>query len=86
MKVKKKKIKKPGIIRVKCDLHSWMGGWWISAETPYTELSDESGKFSISDIPPGKYKLRIWQEKLGEIVQDLVIKAGESQNLIIKMK
>ena len=86
MKVKKKKIKKPGIIRVKCDLHSWMGGWWVAAETPYTELSDESGKFSISDIPPGKYKLKIWQEKLGEIVQDLVIKAGESQNLTIKMK
>ena len=86
MKVKKKKIKKAGIIRVKCDLHSWMGGWWVAAKTPYTELSDDSGKFSISDIPPGKYKLKIWQEKLGEVVQDLVIKAGEAQNITIKMK
>ena len=86
MKVKKKKIKKAGIIRVKCDLHSWMGGWWVAAKTPYTELSDDSGKFSISDIPPGKYKLKIWQEKLGEVVHDLVIKAGEAQNITIKMK
>ena len=86
MKAKKKKIKKAGIIRVKCDLHSWMGGWWVAAKTPYTELSDDSGKFSISDIPPGKYKLKIWQEKLGEVVHDLVIKAGEAQNITIKMK
>ncbi|MBC8258792.1 MAG: hypothetical protein H8E38_07245 [SAR324 cluster bacterium] len=86
MKVKKKKIKKSGIIRVKCDLHSWMGGWWIVAKTPYTELTDASGKFSIADIPPGKYTLKIWQEKLGETKQKLVIKAGETKNISIKIK
>jgi len=85
MKVKRKKIKKSGTIRVKCDLHTWMGGWWIVAKTPYTELTDGTGSFSIGDIPPGTYQLKVWQEKLGEVEQSLVINSGETQEITVKM-
>lgn len=86
MKVRKKKIKKSGKIRVKCDLHTWMGGWWIVAESPYTELSDEAGKFTITDVPAGKYTLKVWQEKLGALEQEISVEAGAVQELKIKMK
>jgi hypothetical protein len=76
--VAQNKIRRPGIIRVKCDIHSWMKGWWIVAKTPYTVLSDEDGIFFITDIPPGTYTLKIWHEKLGETEQTVVIKAGET--------
>ncbi len=76
--VAQNKIRRPGIVRAKCDLHSWMKGWWIVARTPYTVLSDEDGNFSITDIPPGTYTLKIWHEKLGETEQTVVIKAGET--------
>ncbi len=78
MVVKKNKIRRSGRIRAKCDIHSWMGGWWIVAKTPYTVLSDDDGNFSITDIPPGTYKLKIWHETLGETEQEVVIKPGES--------
>lgn len=76
--VAKNKIRRPGVIRVKCDIHSWMKGWWIVARTPYTVLSDENGNFSITDIPPGIYTFKTWHEKLGETEQTVVIKAGET--------
>ena len=55
-----------------------MKGWWIVAKTPYTVLSDDDGNFSITDIPPGTYKLKIWHETLGETEQEVVIKPGET--------
>jgi hypothetical protein len=76
--VAQNKIRRSGIIRAKCDIHSWMKGWWIVAKTPYTILSDEDGNFSITDIPPGTYTLKVWHEKLGETEQTVVIKAGET--------
>lgn len=74
--VKKTKIRKTGMVRAKCDIHSWMGGYWVVADTPYTVISDADGNFSITDIPAGKYKLKIWHEKLGESTQEVVVSAG----------
>ena len=76
--VAKNKIRRSGIVRAKCDIHSWMQGWWVVTKTPYTVLSDDDGNFSISDIPPGTYTLKIWHEKLGETEQTVVIKAAET--------
>ncbi len=76
--VAKNKIRRSGIVRAKCDIHSWMQGWWVVAKSPYTVLSDEDGNFSITDVPPGTYTLKIWHEKLGEAEQTVVIKASET--------
>ena len=79
--VQENKIRRPGTIRAKCDIHSWMQGWWIVAKTPYTVVSDEDGSYSITDIPPGTYNLKIWHEKLGVTEQSVVIKAGETTEM-----
>jgi hypothetical protein len=76
--VAKNKIRRPGIVRAKCDIHSWMKGWWVVAKTPYTVRSDGDGDFSITNIPPGTYTLKIWHEKLGETEQTIVVKASET--------
>lgn len=86
LKVKKNKIRKAGKIRVKCDLHKWMGGWWIVAASPYIALTDGSGKFEIRDIPPGKYKVTVWQERLGETTRQVEIKPGVTSKLSVSMK
>ena len=81
MKVAKNKIRKPGIIRAKCDMHSWMKGWWIVAESPYTVITDENGNYSIAGIPPGTYTLKLWHEKLGESEQTVVVEANQSTQI-----
>jgi Polysaccharide lyase family 4, domain II len=63
-----------------------MKGWWFVARTPYTAITDENGKFSIADIPPGTYRLKIWHETLGETEQSVDIKAGESMKISISLK
>ncbi len=86
LKVKKNKIKKAGKVRVKCDLHKWMGGWWIVPKSPYVALSGGKGSFTISDVPPGTYKVAVWQERLGRQVKEVTIKAGAVTTLNITMQ
>lgn len=61
-----KKLKKSGIISVKCDAHEWMQGYIYAAETPYATLTDENGSFSLDEVPPGDYTVKVWHERLGE--------------------
>jgi plastocyanin len=61
------KVEKPEWpIGVKCDVHGWMSGYWISQEHPYYAVTDANGGFKIEDIPAGAYQVEVWQEKLGK--------------------
>jgi hypothetical protein len=86
LEVTSDQIRRSGKIRAKCDIHSWMGGWWIVAETPYTVVSDKDGNFSITNVPPGSYTLKIWHEKLGESQQKIVVKKGETTKTDVSLK
>lgn len=85
MAVKGNKIRRPGIVRVKCDIHSWMSGWWYVAETPYAVLTDENGGFSITDIPAGSYTVKIWHEVLGESEQSVVVEASGTTEINVSL-
>jgi hypothetical protein len=41
-----------------------MEGYVFVVETPYFAVSDKDGAYLIKDVPPGKYTLKIWHEKL----------------------
>ncbi|HEX5137295.1 MAG TPA: carboxypeptidase regulatory-like domain-containing protein [Planctomycetota bacterium] len=74
----------PGIIfrkpevaqRVYCDVHSWMEAFIVVLPHPLHALTAEDGTFTIDNVPPGKYRLAAWQEKLGETGQDVTVPAG----------
>ena len=82
-KFKKKmriKIEKPEVISVKCDVHGWMSGWLFSAENPYFSVTDKSGSFKLTDVPPGDYTVEVWHETLGKQSQKVTVKAkGEAK-------
>ncbi|HEX3177246.1 MAG TPA: carboxypeptidase regulatory-like domain-containing protein [Methylomirabilota bacterium] len=70
---------RPEIIRVNCDLHSWMRGWVVVADHPFYAMSDDNGEFALSGVPPGKYTLQIWQESLGISSQDVTVTGDEAR-------
>jgi plastocyanin len=78
-------IAKPGVIRVTCDAHGWMEGWWYVTDTPYYAITDASGRFTIKDVPPGDYTLEVWQEKLGTRDQKVEVKPGASATADFKL-
>ena len=66
-------FKQPELLRVDCDLHSWMRGWVMVADHPFYAVTNEQGDFILENVPPGKYTLRVWQESLGNMTQELVV-------------
>ena len=79
------KFKKPEILRVDCDLHSWMRGWVVVAENPFYSVTNEQGEFILDNVPPVKYTLQIWQESLGTMTQELVVGTKGTTTVTVMM-
>ena len=83
------KLTKPlppgGWVRLQCDVHSWMNATvWISPH-PYVASTDESGRFALSDVPPGNYTLKAWHPTLGEAVQEVEVRTGTTASVTLRM-
>jgi hypothetical protein len=52
-----------GVVNVRCNGgHVWMNAEIFVVSHPYYAVTDESGKFELSDVPPGEYELVAWHE------------------------
>jgi hypothetical protein len=47
----------------KCAIHPWMEFWTLVVDHPYAAVTDADGKFEIPNLPPGKYKFRVFHER-----------------------
>jgi hypothetical protein len=53
----------PGLINVRCNGgHVWMNAEIMVVPHPYYAVTDASGKFEISGVPPGEYEIEAWHE------------------------
>jgi plastocyanin len=65
-------FKHPGMVRVFCNIHSTMSAIIAVLPTQWFVVTQYSGKYSMPNVPPGDYQLRIFHERaLPEIVQFL---------------
>ena len=79
----KKKLEKPGILRLRCDAgHTWMSAYIVVSDEPFA-MTDANGNFTIENLPPGKYEAEIWQEWLGKSKQTIEIKDGANEAIFI---
>lgn len=74
-----------GTVRLSCNTHPWMRGWVIVTDDA-AAISGADGRFTIDDVPPGTYKLRVWHESLKGSPQKIVITAGKPTEVNFQMK
>ena len=61
---------------MQCGFHAYMESWGLVVDNPYYALTDQSGRFEIGNIPPGKYKMVVWHPQARQIIeQDVTIPA-----------
>jgi plastocyanin len=68
------RLDRPGEVRVSCDVHAWMRAVVAVVDGP-AALSAADGTFALRGIPPGRYTLRAWHERLGERTAELDVPA-----------
>jgi plastocyanin len=64
-----------GVVRLKCDVHTWMTAWLFVADTPYAAVTDAEGRFAFPGVPPGAYGLKVWHELFGEKSRPVTVPA-----------
>ncbi|MGH9723085.1 MAG: hypothetical protein ACRD8O_22980 [Bryobacteraceae bacterium] len=56
-------FRREGVVRVFCNIHPTMSAVIVVVRTPYVAVSSRTGEFSIENVPPGVYRLRIFHER-----------------------
>lgn len=79
-------FKKPGVVKVTCDVHDWMKGYIVVADNPYVSVTGAGGKFELRDVPAGAYTLEVWHEALGRKSMKVTVKSGAATAVNVTLK
>jgi hypothetical protein len=63
-------------LRFKCDVHPWMFAYVTVVDNPYFAVTDKDGKFTIKNVPDGKYTVEIKHRKAGTTTKEVEVKGG----------
>ena len=60
-----------GLVNLKCNGgHTWMNAEMLVVSHPYYAVTDESGSFQLTNVPPGQYQIVAWHEGWGVARQE----------------
>jgi len=76
---------KPGAVNLLCNVHSEMSGWVVVTENQYAAVSEHDGKFTISNVPAGTYKITAWSEKLKATEGTVTVADGKTATVTVKL-
>jgi hypothetical protein len=62
---------------MQCGFHAYMESWGLVVDNPYFALTDQSGRFEIGDIPPGRYKMVVWHPQAKTVIEQEVTIAAK---------
>ena len=79
MKLKKTFTKPEVMVKIKCEVHSWMMAYAGVLDHPFFAVTGEDGSASIKDLPPGEYTIEAWHEKYGTQTQKVTIAAKDQE-------
>jgi plastocyanin len=65
-----------GVYTQLCDIHPEMLAYIFVGQNPYSAVPDQTGRYVIENVPPGKYDLLVWNSHLRAPEQSITVEAG----------
>jgi plastocyanin len=66
----------PGLVTLRCDIHEHMRGLILVLDTPYFVRTEPDGRFRLTGLPAGSYKLKAWLDSRTTLERAVEVKAG----------
>jgi plastocyanin len=76
----------PGVVRVGCNVHPKMEAFVVVHANPWAAVTDAHGAYTITDVPPGRYTVRVWHESRGGREAPVTLRAGEVLPLDLRLE
>ncbi len=78
-----RQLDEPGVVSVKCDVHSWMSAYVVVTDSKFHAVSDDTGAFTLEGVPAGTYTLRAWHESLGTVERQVTVPESGEVNVTV---
>ena len=78
-------IKRSSILQLSCDQHRFMEGWVLITANPYATVTNEQGRFELTDIPPGTHTIGAWHPVLGYQEGKVTLTAGHQTTMTLTL-
>ena len=66
------------VMRIRCDIHSWMVSYVAIVPHPYFSVSGMDGAFTIQRVPAGRHTIQTWHEAYGRLTKTVDVKPGQT--------
>lgn len=70
------RLKDEGILRLQCDVHTWMVAHVVVVRHPYFAVTDTAGTFELHGVPVGTQTVRAWHERYGPLTSTVRVDAN----------
>lgn len=74
-------VKGRKVFTMQCGRHPYMQNWGYAIDNPYYAVTDLSGSFSITDLPPGTHRIKAWHPTLGLQERDVTVQPNGTVTL-----
>ena len=76
-------LSEPEIVKVTCDVHSWMQAWVPVFPHAFFAVTGGEGAATIERVPAGTQTVELWHEVLGRRTREVEVRAGETTQLTV---
>lgn len=80
-----RRFSRPGLVRIYCNIHPRMSAFVVVRDNAWYTQPGADGSFTIPDVPPGTYTLRVWHERAPELTREITVPAGGLAGLELTM-
>lgn len=76
----------PGVVEIRCHVHPRMSAFIVVHSGPSAAVTDARGSYTIADVPPGSYGVRVWHESTGERPATVTVRENVVQPLDVRLE
>lgn len=67
-----------GVVKLYCEIHEHMRGTILVLETPYFTKTTPDGKYALTNLPAGTFKLKVWLDEKATWEKPVELKDGQT--------